>query len=184
MIPSQEYTCELSIENPLGFHVRPVQRFVELAQAFKADITVEIEGREASGKSVMALMSLGGRHGATMRIKTRGEDARQALDVVCFLVQENFFVEDDIEPEEAPRRHIDRLKRFVSFFESSVKIIINGDEEVDVKSSSVFDALDFSPDADIDFVVEGRDEEQALEVLNKLVDYKFFVEDAMNTTYE
>ncbi len=176
-----EYKRELTIENPLGFHVRPVQRFAELAQAFESDITVEIDGREASGKSVMGLMSLGGRHGATIIIKTRGEDARQALDIISYLIEEDFFVEDDIEPDNGSRRHIERLKKFASCFESTIKLLLDG-EEINISSPEAFENLEFCPTEKIDFHVTGKDAEQACRVLQKLVDYRFYIEDAMNTT--
>ena len=176
-----KYSCTLRIENPLGFHVRPVQRFAELAQAFNADIAVEIDGRKASGKSVMGLMSLGGRCGSIMKIKTNGEDARQALDVIRYLVGEDFFVEDNIGPGERPRRHIERLKRFVSCFDSDIKVFLDG-KEINTATPQVFERLEFCPTADINFEVNGNDAEQALRVLQKLVNYRFYIEDAMSAT--
>ncbi len=176
---NQKYTCELSINNPLGFHVRPVQRFAEFAQVFQSDIHVEIDGREVNGKSVMGLMSLGGRCGAKMKVTSCGEDARQARDVLRYLVREDFFVEDELDPEENPRRHIERLKELSSFFESRIKLLFDG-EELDLEYDKDFDLLDFSPTTDVEFSAEGEDAEQASKMLQLLVKYKFYVEDAMN----
>jgi len=182
MNSKKQYERDLRIENPLGFHVRPVQRFAELAQAFEADITVEIGGKEVSGKSVMGLMSLGGRCGATMSIKTRGEDARQAMDVISYLVNEDFFVEDEVDTDVMPRRHIERLKSFVSCFKSDTTLVLDG-KELSINSPEDFEDLEFQPDEDVDFIVEGEDSEQASKVLQKLSDYKFYVEDVMKATY-
>ncbi len=181
MNSDNEYRSELRIGNPLGFHVRPVQRFAELAQAFKSEITVEIDDRQASGKSVMGLMSLGGRYGARMSIKIKGEDARQAMDIIRYMVEEDFFVEDDIQPGSRPRRHIERLRNFASCFESDIRILLDG-REIDPTSEEAAESLDFPPTEDMDFKVEGSDAPQASKVLQKLLDYRFYVEDVMNAT--
>ncbi len=183
MDSQQEYSCELCIENPLGFHVRPVQRFAELAQAFEADISVEIDGKDASGKSVMGLMSLGGRCGARMKIRTNGRDARQALSVISYLVKEDFFVEDTLDPASKPSRHVERLKNFSSFFDSDIALLLDG-QKIDLKCQEQLESLHFHPNADMEFIIDGDDSEQASHVLKKLVDYRFYVEDIGSITSE
>ena len=178
-----EHACSLRIDNPLGFHVRPVQRFAELAQIFDSEITVEIDGREADGKSVMGLMSLGGRCGSSMKIVTRGNDSRQALEVIRYLVEEDFFVEDDLDEDGSSRRHIERLKKFASCFVSEINILMDG-EEIELKTPEDFDSLDFPPDKEVVISASGEDERQAGQVLEKLVKYRFYVEDAMDAASE
>lgn len=179
-VMASQYEIELSIENPLGFHVRPVQRFAELAQLFKADIEVEIGGRSASGKSVMGLMSLGGRYGSNIKIKTKGEDARQALNILSYVIKENFFVEDGECVENRPDRHIERLANFASAFESDIKLISNG-KEIDAKDQKALSEEKFDPTSDVSFEVKGPDAEQAGTVLNKLKKYSFYLEDHMGS---
>ena len=39
---AETHTATVKIRNKLGLHVRPIQRFVELAQVFRADVEVQI----------------------------------------------------------------------------------------------------------------------------------------------
>jgi phosphocarrier protein HPr len=178
MAAEQGYTAKLVIKNPLGFHVRPIQRFVELARAFRGDIQVEINDRRASGKSVMGLMSLGGRHGSTMTITTDGEDAKQALELLRFLVESDFFVEDGLDASAQPDRHIGRLARFASCFHSQVWLQL-GEKRVPADDFERLRTMDVTPTSQIAFDVKGADGEQARQVLNSLIKNRFYVEDEM-----
>jgi len=170
--------AELIIRNRLGFHVRPIQRFAELAQAFRSEIEVRIEDRRAPGKSVMNLMTLRGRHGSVMNVTTRGEDARQALGVLEFLVESNFFVENDPGMELDPCRHVTRLAKIASCFNSEVVAELNG-KRADARNVEELSALGITPTSKLAFHVSGDDSEQARSVLEKLVKHCFYVESAM-----
>ena len=167
----------LVIGNRLGFHVRPIQRFAELAQAFRSEIEVRIEDRRAPGKSVMNLMTLRGRHGSVMNVTTRGEDARQALGVLGFLVESNFFVENDA-AELDPCRHVTRLAKIASCFNSQVLAELDG-KRADARNVEELCALGIAPTSKLAFQVDGDDSEQARNVLEKLVKHCFYVESAM-----
>ncbi len=175
----QKYNCDLTIDNPLGFHVRPVQRFAELAQLFESEITVEIDGREVSGKSVMGLMSLGGRHGARMQVCSEGSDSKQALEVMRYLVEEDFFVEDSIEKGQQVKRHLERIVKLANCFDSEIFFEFNG-KQVNAKDHNEVYSIELSPLDDVEFEIEGEDAEQAEKVFNKLVSYNFYIEDAVN----
>lgn len=177
MNEEQKYSRKLIIENQLGFHVRPVQRFSELARAFKGDVEVEIGGKKADGKSVMGLMSLGAQSGSEMKLITSGADAKQALDLLSFVVEENFFVEEDDPPPE-DCRHIERLVTFSNCFESEIYVEVDG-ERVDAKDTEALKELGLQPTTSVAFQAEGEDAEQAGEILEKLDDYCFYIEEAM-----
>lgn len=168
-------TIEVTITNPLGFHVRPIQRFAELAQAFCGEVHVEANDRAASGKSTMGLMSLGAGHGTQLRIRTDGEDAEQALGVLGALVENDFFVEAGT-PGRAPDRHLKRLVQFASCFESDVRVEVDG-QCADARNFEELSALGLGPDSRVVFHVEGEDAEQARKVLENLVRRRFYVED-------
>jgi len=173
------YTAELVIKNPLGFHVRPIQRFVELARAFKGDVQVQIGSRQASGKSVMGLMSLGGRHGSKMKIVVKGEDAKQAMGLLRFLVERDFFVEDHLDTAQFPERHIERLAEFASCFESEVWVELDK-QRVCAKCHQKLRELGVQPTSAVVFHASGKDAEQALQVLEKLAKNRFYVEEEMS----
>ncbi len=81
---------EITITNKLGIHARPAAQFVKTANIFDADITVEKDGEEIDGKSIMGLMMLAAGHGATLIISSEGPQAQEALDALVALVQKDF----------------------------------------------------------------------------------------------
>ena len=85
-----EASGESAILNKYGFHVRPSTQFMQAAREFKSDITVEVNGLRADGKSIMQLMALGAMQGAVVRISARGADAGEAVGILSALVQSRF----------------------------------------------------------------------------------------------
>ncbi|PQJ27473.1 HPr family phosphocarrier protein [Rubritalea profundi] len=85
-MPTQEFT----ITNKLGIHARPAAQFVKTANRFDAEITVEKDGEEIDGKSIMGLMMLAAGHGSVLIITTDGPDAEAALEAVGSLIARNF----------------------------------------------------------------------------------------------
>jgi phosphotransferase system HPr (HPr) family protein len=178
MMSSEEHKTELTINNRMGFHVRPVQRFAELARMFKADVEVELRGRAVPGKSVMNLMSLGGRYGDTLQVSASGEDARQCLEVLKFLGEHRFFVEDDPDVDRQTDRHICRLSRIASAFESEITVKVDG-AAADAKRKEDLRELGLNPRSEPEFDIEGPDAEQARAIIENLVQHCFYVEDEM-----
>ena len=83
-------TQEITITNKLGIHARPAAQFVKTANGFDAEITVEKDGEEIDGKSIMGLMMLAAGHGSILTITTDGSDAEAALKAVGSLIARNF----------------------------------------------------------------------------------------------
>lgn len=83
-------TKEFTITNKLGIHARPAAQFVKTANQFDADITVEKDGEEIDGKSIMGLMMLAAGHGSTLLITTEGPDAEDSLKAIGDLIARNF----------------------------------------------------------------------------------------------
>jgi phosphocarrier protein len=178
MSEEPEYSQAVVIENLLGFHVRPVQRFAELAKAFRCEVEVQIGEKTVSGKSVMGLMTLGAKCGTEITVVTRGPDARQAVELLTYVVSERFFVEDQIKEGQQPERHIERLVKFCSIFESDIRVQVD-DQEVDGCDEKGLRDVCLQPTTDVRFEVEGEDAEQARTVLEKLADYCFYIEAEM-----
>lgn len=70
-----------------GLHARPAAKFVETANEFDADVTVApvAEGEDAepvAASSMIAVTSLGVKHGEEVRLSAEGEDAEAALDAL------------------------------------------------------------------------------------------------------
>jgi phosphotransferase system HPr (HPr) family protein len=178
MVRLREHSVEVTINNPLGFHVRPVQRFASLALLFKSDVQVHLRSRTVPGKSVMNLVSLGGRHGEVMRITARGEDARQCVEVLTFLAESSFFVEDSLDTAAQPNRHVERLTAIASCFKSDITAVFDG-KTADAKKSKALSVLGLTPTSVPEFEIRGPDAVQARAVLENLVASCFYVEDKM-----
>lgn len=85
-MPSKEVT----IQNKLGIHARPAAQFVKAASAFNSDITVEKDGEQIDGKSIMGLMMLAAGNGSTLLITAEGDDADAALTALSNLIEQKF----------------------------------------------------------------------------------------------
>lgn len=81
---------EVQIVNRAGMHARPAAEFVKTAGRFKAEITVEKDGLEVNGKSIMGVLMLAAEHGSWLRLVARGADASEALDALGDLVGRGF----------------------------------------------------------------------------------------------
>ncbi|WP_411825762.1 HPr family phosphocarrier protein [Luteolibacter sp. AS25] len=81
---------DLTILNKLGIHARPAAQFVKLANKYQSHITVEKDGEEVDGKSIMGLMMLAAGHGSTIVVKAEGEDENEALAALADLVARKF----------------------------------------------------------------------------------------------
>lgn len=77
--------------NPQGLHVRPAQRMAELAQSFKAAITVSRDDGDAvNAKSPLKLLQLSGPQGMKLTIRASGPDAPAAVAALVALVERGF----------------------------------------------------------------------------------------------
>lgn len=72
-------TKELVVINRLGIHARPAALFVKISSRFQSTITVEKDGEQINGKSIMGLMMLAAGQGAKLTLILDGPDAEAAL---------------------------------------------------------------------------------------------------------
>ena len=85
-MPTQEFT----INNKLGIHARPAAQFVKTANKFDSEITVEKDGEEIDGKSIMGLMMLAAGHGSVLTITTEGAQEKECMAAIGDLISRNF----------------------------------------------------------------------------------------------
>jgi len=88
-------TREYELLNKYGMHVRPAGAMAKLCQRFKADITVEKDGRAVSAKSVLGLMTLEAPCGSKLKVTANGDDAQQVLDEIGALFASRFGILDE-----------------------------------------------------------------------------------------
>jgi phosphocarrier protein len=80
----------VEIVNERGLHARASAKFVKLAAAFDAEVTVTRDGTTVDARSIMGLMMLAAGLGSTIEILAEGPEAKPALDALVELVQGRF----------------------------------------------------------------------------------------------
>ncbi|HEY3359734.1 MAG TPA: HPr family phosphocarrier protein [Polyangia bacterium] len=78
------------IRNELGMHARAATRFVQIANRYRSDVDVEKDGQVVNGKSIMGVLMLVAAQGTKITVRTRGEDAKDALASLAELINNKF----------------------------------------------------------------------------------------------
>ena len=81
---------EFKIVNRLGLHARAAAQLVQTANRFLSDVTIEKDGTEVNGKSIMGLLMLAAPQGSLITVTVSGEDAVQAMKVIGTLINDGF----------------------------------------------------------------------------------------------
>jgi len=79
-----------TIQNELGLHARAAAQFVQTANKYRADVTVEKDGEEVNGKSILSLMMLAAPIGSEVVLKAEGDDAIDLLESLVTLIDNKF----------------------------------------------------------------------------------------------
>ncbi len=79
-----------TIRNRLGLHARAAALLVKTANRFSAEVTVEKDGVEVNGKSIMGILMLAASKGTKITLKAEGKDALQAVQVLGKLIENKF----------------------------------------------------------------------------------------------
>lgn len=83
--------CNIAhIDNQRGLHARAAAKFVRIAEAFQADITIAKDDMRVSARSIMGLMMLAAAHGTQIKICASGDDALEAVTALSDLVKRKF----------------------------------------------------------------------------------------------
>ena len=85
---------DVTIVNRRGLHARAAAKFVKLAAGFDAKVTVEKQGTQVLGSSIMGLMMLAAGPGCHLSLTAEGPAAAAALEALCQLVADGFHEED------------------------------------------------------------------------------------------
>lgn len=84
------YTAVVTIVNKRGLHARAAAKFVGLAREFEASVTVERDGEQADGRSIMDLLMLGAGPGTQLTLSAEGADAEALTEALRALVESGF----------------------------------------------------------------------------------------------
>lgn len=80
----------VTVVNAHGIHARPAAEIVKTAARFTANITIEKDGLEVNGKSIMGVMMLAAECGSEVLIKADGADETGAVDALAALIASKF----------------------------------------------------------------------------------------------
>lgn len=90
MSDSACFEKDLFIRNMKGLHARAAAAFVNATANMDVEVTVEKDGQAVDGSSILGLMMLAAARGSVIHVKTAGNDAQKALDVLTKLVDSLF----------------------------------------------------------------------------------------------
>jgi len=79
-----------AIRNRLGLHARAAALVVKTANRFVSEITLEKEGLEVNGKSIMGILMLAASKGSKITLKIAGKDAVEAIQTLGRLFENKF----------------------------------------------------------------------------------------------
>ena len=81
---------EFMIINDKGLHARASARFVEVVEKFECEVTVEKDGLEASGNSIMGLLMLAASKGTKIKVTSNGKDSEELTLALDKLINSKF----------------------------------------------------------------------------------------------
>ena len=79
-----------TIVNEKGLHARASAKFVDMVEQFDASATIEKDGVDACGDSIMGLLMLVASKGTQVVITTEGAQAQELLNALSELIANRF----------------------------------------------------------------------------------------------
>ncbi len=87
-------TRHVSIASSVGLHARPASLFVQAVTASGLPVTIaKADGRSVDARSILAVMTLGAKHGETVTLTADGPGAEAALDSLVELLSRDLDAE-------------------------------------------------------------------------------------------
>lgn len=71
-----------TIHNPNGIHARPARQIVTSASAYPCAIYLEKEGKRVNAKSLVAVLTMGGKYGDAITVIAEGEQQEDAVEAI------------------------------------------------------------------------------------------------------
>ena len=71
---------DLTVKASVGLHARPPAEFVQLAQQFNGTVTIDKNGNEVDGKSMIGILKLAIKQGETFQLTIDGEDEENFME--------------------------------------------------------------------------------------------------------
>ena len=84
---------DVLVNNETGLHARPAALFVQRANEFESEISIELDDNKANAKSIIGVMSLGVYGGETVTLTAEGKDSEEAIEDLKVLLEEEMIEE-------------------------------------------------------------------------------------------
>ena len=81
---------EVTIKNRAGLHTRPAAALVKAAARFQAEFSIEKDGMEINGKSIIGVMTLAAEQGSVLLLRFDGQDEEAACAAIVELFERGF----------------------------------------------------------------------------------------------
>jgi phosphocarrier protein len=81
---------DLTVRNKMGLHARPAAMIVQAANKFPCDVTLEKDGQNVNGKSIMGVLMLAAAKGTTVHVHAEGEEAQKCAEAIAELFEKGF----------------------------------------------------------------------------------------------
>ena len=81
---------EVTINNRAGLHTRPAATLVKTAARFQSEFSIEKDGMEINGKSIIGVMTLAAEQGSVLLLKFEGQDEEAACAAIVELFDRGF----------------------------------------------------------------------------------------------
>ena len=79
-----------TVRNKMGLHARPAAMIVQAANKFACDVTLEKDGQNVNGKSIMGVLMLAAAKGTTVTVRADGDDADKCAAAIAELFEKGF----------------------------------------------------------------------------------------------
>jgi phosphocarrier protein len=78
----------VTITNPQGLHLRPIQAFVEAATKFQSSVSLSKDGAEpVNGKSMLNLLGMAADQGTVLVLEISGPDCEDAVQTLAEVLE-------------------------------------------------------------------------------------------------
>jgi phosphocarrier protein len=81
---------DIVVMNRLGLHARAAAKLVQLANQFKAQVTLSTNQMCADAKSILGVLTLAAAKDTPLTIETNGPDEQQAMEKIESLIKSGF----------------------------------------------------------------------------------------------
>ncbi|HEX8983139.1 MAG TPA: HPr family phosphocarrier protein [Ktedonobacterales bacterium] len=81
---------DVILQAEAGLHARPAALFVKAASRFSSNVTVHFGEKKANAKSILQVLGLNARQGASITISADGSDEAEAVATLSDLAASDF----------------------------------------------------------------------------------------------